>query len=113
MFFNKGSWGCGSGLVGSVSTYKSFSRCRIVRNLDVGPNQSPTFPCTMDHGPWTMDHGPRTMDHGPYANGYKHRGVFFVKNNTFMRSPAMMTITIRPYRNSVPGDVLNSPRSFF
>ncbi len=30
-----------------------------------------------------------------YANGYKHRGMFFVKNDAFMGSPATMTITIR------------------
>ncbi len=60
--------------------------------MDHGPMDH--GPRTMDHGPWTMDHGPRTMDH-IYANGYKHRGVLFVKNDTFMRSPAMMTITIR------------------
>ncbi len=30
-----------------------------------------------------------------YANVYKHRGMFFAKNDAFTRSPAQMAITMR------------------
>ena len=48
--------------------------------------------------PYPISHTPYPIPHTPYpiyANGYKHRGMFFVKNDAFMGSPAKMTITIR------------------
>ena len=64
---------------------------------------------TTDHGPWTMDHEPWTI----YANGYKHRGMFFIKNDTFMRSPAMMTTTIRTVPKFCTRGRAEQPEIFF
>ena len=88
--------------------------------MDHGPWTTDHGPWTMDHGPWTTDHGPRTMDrgpwpmdHGPYANGYKHRGVLKQKDDTFMRSPAMMTITIRTVSKFCTRGRAEQPEIFF
>ena len=78
-----------------------------------GPWSMVRGPWSMDHGPWTTDQGPGTMDHGPYANGYKHCGMFFVKNDAFMRSPAMMNIPIRTVPKFCTWGRAEQPEIFF